>query len=51
MAAPDSGTALWTAAHYHGGLAGNIENDLLYEVTQKFDLQFLEFAPESGAER
>jgi TRAP-type uncharacterized transport system substrate-binding protein len=30
----------------HGGLAGNIENDLLYEVTQKFDLQFLEFAPE-----
>jgi len=29
----------------HGGLAGNIENDLLYEVTQKFDLQFLEFAP------
>ena len=30
----------------HGGLAGNIENDLLYEVTQKFDLQFLSFAPE-----
>ncbi len=30
----------------HGGLASNIENDLLYEVTQKFDLQFLEFAPE-----
>jgi TRAP-type uncharacterized transport system substrate-binding protein len=30
----------------HGGLAGNIENDLFYEVTQKFDLQFLEFAPE-----
>jgi TRAP-type uncharacterized transport system substrate-binding protein len=30
----------------HGGLAGNIENDLLYEVTQRFDLQFLEFAPE-----
>jgi TRAP-type uncharacterized transport system substrate-binding protein len=30
----------------HGGLAGNIENDLLYEVTQKFDLQFLEFTPE-----
>jgi TRAP-type uncharacterized transport system substrate-binding protein len=30
----------------HGGLAGNIENDLLYEVTQKFDLQFLELAPE-----
>jgi uncharacterized protein len=29
----------------HGGLAGNIENDLLYEVTQRFDLQFLEFAP------
>jgi uncharacterized protein len=29
----------------HGGLAANIENDLLYEVTQKFDLQFLEFAP------
>jgi uncharacterized protein len=30
----------------HGGLAGNIENDLLYEVTQRFDLQFLEFAPD-----
>jgi uncharacterized protein len=30
----------------HGGLAGNIENDLMYEVTQRFDLQFLEFAPE-----
>src|SRR5262249_35581778 len=29
----------------HGALAGNIENDLLYEVTQRFDLQFLEFAP------
>ncbi|MBV8087043.1 MAG: hypothetical protein JO247_19725 [Chloroflexi bacterium] len=27
----------------HGGLAGNIENDLLYEVTQKFDLRFLDF--------
>jgi TRAP-type uncharacterized transport system substrate-binding protein len=38
----------------HGGLAGNIENDLLYEVTQKFDLQFLPFAPalmEQMAER
>jgi uncharacterized protein len=34
----------------HGGLAGNIENDLLYEVTQKFDLQFLEFAPELMAQ-
>jgi uncharacterized protein len=28
----------------HGGLAGNIENDLLYEATQKHDLAFLEFA-------
>jgi uncharacterized protein len=34
----------------HGGLASNIENDLLYEVTQKFDLQFLEFAPELMAQ-
>ncbi|HEY1294821.1 MAG TPA: TAXI family TRAP transporter solute-binding subunit [Chloroflexota bacterium] len=34
----------------HGGLANNIENDLLYEVTQKFDLQFLEFAPELMAQ-
>jgi uncharacterized protein len=38
----------------HGGLAGNIENDILYEATQKFDLAFLEFAPDlmrSVAER
>jgi TRAP-type uncharacterized transport system substrate-binding protein len=30
----------------HGGLAGNIENDLLYEVSQKFDLEFLPFSAE-----
>jgi hypothetical protein len=30
----------------HGGLAGNIENDLLYEVSQKFDLDYLPFSLE-----
>jgi TRAP transporter TAXI family solute receptor len=30
----------------HGGLAGNIENDLMYEITQKFDLEYLPFSPE-----
>lgn len=34
----------------HGGLASNIENDLLYEVTQKVDLEFLEFAPQLMAQ-
>jgi TRAP-type uncharacterized transport system substrate-binding protein len=30
----------------HGGLAGNIENDLMYEISQKFDLEYLPFSPE-----
>ena len=30
----------------HGGLAGNIENDLMYEVSQRFDLEYLSFASE-----
>jgi hypothetical protein len=27
-------------------LAGNVENDLMYEVSQKFDLGYLPFSPE-----
>ena len=29
----------------HGGLANNVENDLLYEMSQKYDLRFLDLDP------